>query len=289
MQKIIKIFILLVFTSIIPVTRAQKLPSELKELRSTGIPKETSGLCIVQSTIYSINDSGNPSEIWFANLDSLYIGNAKWKAININVKNVDWEAIETDAAHNHLYIGEFGNNKGKRKDLKIIKIPIMGELNNSDSIVNIEFDYEDYSERVIEKSISIKGKKMHNFDCEAFWVLDSSIYLFTKNWGNRKCNIYKIPNQSGKHVAKKIGQFDPGFLVTDCVKVGDSLFYCGYSLTGNQYVGSVSWGTWENCNRKKLNIKPAQFEAITWDAEKGEFILSSESRKSQKESLFIRK
>lgn len=289
MHNLVKILILVASTQFITQSKAQELPSKLRELRSIDIPEETSGLCIINSTLYSINDSGNPSEIWYANIDSLYSGNTVWKATKINVKNIDWEAIETDDTHKHLYIGEFGNNKGKRRDLKIIKIPIIDNSIKGDSIVNIEFDYEDYTEKKIEKSISIKGRKMHNFDCEAFWVLDSSIYLFTKNWGNRKCNVYQIPNRSGKHTAKRIGQFDPGFLVTDCVKVGDSLFYCGYSLTGNQYIGSVSWGTWGNCSRKKLNIKPAQFEAITWDSQKGDFILSSESRKSQKESLFIRK
>jgi len=287
MPNLIKTSILVVCTSIMNIAKAQELPSKLKQLNSKDIPEETSGLCIVNSVLYSINDSGNPSEIWSTNLDLLYTGNAIWKTTKINVKNIDWEAIETDDNHKHLYIGEFGNNKGKRRDLKIIKIPIIGNSIKGDSIVNIEFDYEDYTEKKIEKSISIKGRKMHNFDCEAFWVSDSSIYLFTKNWGNRKCNVYQIQNRSGKHTAKRIGQFDPGFLVTDCVKVGDSLFYCGYSLTGNQYIGSVSWGTWENCNRKKINIKPAQFEAITWDSQKREFILSSESRKSQKASLFI--
>jgi len=287
MHKLINIFVISIINFLLPEIKAQEIPGKLKELNSKGIPTETSGLCIVNSIIYSINDSGNPSEIWTAHLDSLYAGISTWKRIKINVNNIDWEAIETDDDKKHLYIGEFGNNKGKRRDLKIIKIPIDGNSINVDLITNIEFDYEDYSKRVINNNISTKGRKMHNFDCEAFWVLDSSIYLFTKNWGNKKCNVYKIPNQPGKHVAKKIGQFDPGFLVTDCVKVGDSLFYCGYSLTGNQYIGNVSWGNWTNCNRKKLNIKPAQFEAITWDSEKRDFILSSESRKSQKASLFI--
>lgn len=273
----------------IQITNAQQLATKLKEVNSLGIPEETSGLCIINNTLFSINDSGNPSEIWSTILDSVYAENAVWRPIKINAKNIDWEAIETDEQKSHIYIGDFGNNKGKRQDLKVIKIPINGNTIQKDSVINIEFSYEDYSIDKIEKCISVKGRKMHNFDCEAFWIADSSIYLFTKNWGNRECNVYQIPNIGGTHIAKKIGQFDPGMLITDCVKVGETLYYCGYTFTGKQLVGSVQWGSWENCTREKLNIRPAQFEALTWDEKRQDFILSSERRKSQKESLFIRK
>ncbi len=288
MKLSIKLYLLSLALLSFNIINAQQLATKLKEVNSHGIPKETSGLCIINSTLFSINDSGNPSEIWSTNIDSVYAGTSVWRPFKISAKNIDWEAIETDELKSHIYIGDFGNNKGKRQDLKVIKIPINGNIIQKDSLINIEFSYEDYSLEKIEKCISVKGRKMHNFDCEAFWIADSSIYLFTKNWENRECNVYQIPNIGGKHIAKKVGQFDPGMLITDCVKVDETLYYCGYTITGNQFIGSVKWGSWENCTRKKLNIRPAQFEGITWDEIRQDFILSSESRKSQKESLFIR-
>ena len=110
----------------IQITNAQQLATKLKEVNSLGIPEETSGLCIINNTLFSINDSGNPSEIWSTILDSVYAENAVWRPIKINAKNIDWEAIETDEQKSHIYIGDFGNNKGKRQDLKVIKIPING-------------------------------------------------------------------------------------------------------------------------------------------------------------------
>src|SRR5690606_41727006 len=74
--------------------------------------KENSGLSFFNGKLYTINDGGNSSEIF--EIDPKY---AKIKSsFQTSVKNVDWEAIASDSVS--LYVGDFGNNAGTRKDLK---------------------------------------------------------------------------------------------------------------------------------------------------------------------------
>jgi hypothetical protein len=41
-----------------------------------------------------------------------------------------------------------------------------------------------------------------NFDCEAFVVADDSIYLFTKQWKQKRTAVYALPKIPGNHVAQ---------------------------------------------------------------------------------------
>lgn len=86
---------------------------------------ENSGLDFFQDRLFTINDSGNTADIFAINKETGKIKNV----FRTNLNNKDWEAITSDSTA--LYIGDFGNNVGSRKDLLIYKIPFDSLRRNS--------------------------------------------------------------------------------------------------------------------------------------------------------------
>ena len=127
-------------------------------------------------------------------------GGAKNNLYEINLKgqlrsirslpasNKDWEDITKDDKGN-LYVGDFGNNKSKRRDLRIYKI---SADNNVDTI---QFSYPD------QEAFPPKEED-RNFDCEAIFWHQDHLYLVSKNRGHKKINFYKLPDQKGNYVAE---------------------------------------------------------------------------------------
>lgn len=148
--------------------------------------------------IWMINDSGNTPKLYGLDTKGNII-----KAIKINAKNNDWEDLTTDSLGN-IYIGDFGNNFNKRKNLAVLKVKNEDLIDSKNvEIQHISFYYPN------QKKFPPKKKKMH-FDCEAFFHFNNSLYLFTKsrekqNFG--KTNLYKIPATQGNHEARFIASF----------------------------------------------------------------------------------
>ena len=261
--------------------------------------EETSGLCETVEGIWSINDSQNPSELFLLQRHA-YI---RWRDSGISISendfvifelsypNTDWEALESDGEY--LYIGDFGNNRGNRKDLKIIKISV--------DTLKKRVDYSsEYKQRIDCKSLkgeiisfSYKDQKdfnirrLHNFDCEAMVIRDTTIVLLSKNWRSLSCDVYEVPKRLGSYSLSKSGEFNPRFLVTDATEAHGRFYFCGYGPSGKQYIGEVNSTNFKKCKRKKLPIKPAQIEGIHFDKSVQQIILSTESRKQQKQALLI--
>ena len=269
-MNLIKIILSFSFAALSHMGLAQKL--DFKQAQMILLNKsleETSGLCLTKEGLWSINDSHNPSEIHLLTQQGL--DSQTSKTFPISEKNNDWEAIETDGQH--LFIGDFGNNAGARKDLRIIELEFDSTLKKFEVRHIFNFKYEDQT--------NFEKRKLHNFDCEAFRITDSTFQLFTKNWANLRCNIYEFPRTQSKdsvQVAHKIGSFNPRFLITDASFLNGRLFFCGYSPSGNQFIAQLNDKTYKNFKRTKLPYKPAQFEAI--QATPDGVFLSTESRKS---------
>lgn len=162
---------------------------------------EASGIETVSNSniIWMLNDRGNPPVLYGLDLKGNIL-----KALKINAKNNDWEDLTSDNKGN-IYIGDFGNNANKRKNLAIIKVSKDSLLNSKNTDVERIFFY--YPNQL---KFPPKKKKMH-FDCEAFFHFNDSLYLFTKsreknNFG--KTNLYKIPATSGNHEALFISSFN---------------------------------------------------------------------------------
>jgi hypothetical protein len=81
------------------------------------ILKESSGLCYTNGKLWTFGDSGNPNEIF--SIDSS-TGAILQTVVVDNFPNTDWEDITADSSY--IYMGDFGNNDGDRRHLKIMRI-----------------------------------------------------------------------------------------------------------------------------------------------------------------------
>jgi hypothetical protein len=106
------------------------------------------------------------------------------------VVNKDWEISQ-----DNFIIEIFGNNvSGNRKDLHL-RIEKESLALDVPKIDTLSFSYSDQTD--FRKS----KPNTSNFDCEAFVVADDSIYLFTKQWKQKRTAVYVTKN-SGNHVAQ---------------------------------------------------------------------------------------
>ncbi len=187
------------------------------EIKISMLLGEISGMAYEGDDIYALNDGGNGPYIF--QLD-MHTGRTKERYRIDNIRNKDWEEL---ALHNgYLYIGDFGNNMGKRRDLAIHRISI-------DSL-----DYTDppvsttgigYSQ---QKSFK-RSRHDHRWDCEAMVVCNDGIYLFSKNWKSRVTEMYEVKEGEMNNLSPA-DSFDAGFLVTGAYydSEREDLYLCGY-------------------------------------------------------------
>jgi hypothetical protein len=165
--------------------------------------QESSGLIKVNNRLWTLNDSGGKAALY-------QIDEKTGKVIRTvtikNARNRDWEDLAYD--EQYLYIGDFGNNRGNRKDLKIYKISrkALGSKKSVKAKV-IHFSYND------QKDFRPHTKK-NNYDCEAMIAHNGKLYLFSKNWKNHKTRLYELSNKAGRHHAKYISSFNIQGMVT---------------------------------------------------------------------------
>ena len=229
--------------------------------------QESSGLTNLDGRLFSFNDSGNTSEIFEIKAGSSYIK----KTFQTGLKNIDWEAITNDGEN--FYVGEFGNNLGTRKDLKVYQIPFRNDSVIVDSIKTIPFFYPEQTD-FMPKNIN------NNFDAEAMIFLGGNIHLFTKEWITNTVSHYVIDkNLTENQPAKKLETFDTGFVVTDASFFGNRLYVVGYTKNASVYMMIFEKDETENLffNKplKKFSLGRAfsigQIEGIT-ATEKGVYI-----------------
>jgi hypothetical protein len=160
------------------VSKAVKMPLVVNE--GSGLMRSSK-----DSTFWTHNDGGGKAEIFEVSKKGKLL-----KTVPIpNTQNLDWEDITRDEKDN-IFIGDFGNNENKRKDLVIYKFP----ENQPNKLEKIHFKYAD------QKAFP-PAKKDQNFDCEAFFALGDSLYLFSKNRGDKSVKLYAMPSRAGNHVA----------------------------------------------------------------------------------------
>lgn len=188
--------------------------------------EENSTLEFFRSRLFTINDSGGTSEIFEIDEKS---GKLKNKFAS-NLKNEDWEAITSDSTN--FYVGEFGNNLGSRKNLKVYKIPF-DSIEKSSQFFNaqeIPFYYP-------EQNDFTKRNTNNDFDAEAMIYLNRKIHLFTKEWVSKKTSHYIIdPEISENQAALKVETFQTNYVVTDASYFQEKLYLIGYTKKGDVYL-----------------------------------------------------
>jgi hypothetical protein len=173
------------------------------------------------------NDSGNPAELCVFSLKD----SPAAKMVKITgVTSEDWEELAVD--QEYVYIGDTGNNDGNRRDLAIYKVKKDDLKNRKEAPAQkISFSYPEQKE--------FKLAKKHNFDCEAMVCIGDSLYLFTKNRGNARTDMYSLPKASGEYLARHLDSFDAGGLVTGAdfrqTDAGNELVLVGYTTEDKGY------------------------------------------------------
>lgn len=165
---------------------------------------ELSGLLIYDDLFWGFNDSGGLNELYGFNKK----GNIKRLLKITNAENVDWESIAQDSEY--IYVGDFGNNKGSRKDLCIYKVKkssISEDKKQKIEAKKICFSYS-------KQNVFNFAKKSSPFDCEAMVEYKNNLYLFSKNWRDQTTWLYQLPKEEGEYKIEPINMFNAKGLIT---------------------------------------------------------------------------
>lgn len=228
MNIVIKVAVL---TGILLVTACSSLASDgpgytvIKEFTLAPELKETSGLyCPEQNSIYTLNDSGNKPIIYKLNL----AGEIE-QQISLDVKNQDWESLTGDKQH--FYVGDIGNNNGKRKFVEIHVI----DKKAPDFAIKRSLQIS-YVDNAIQKNEYLN----HDFDAEAFVSVGENLILFSKSWQTNNLHIYQLSKTKLNQKVSAIATIEglPGIVTgIDYNSSTKEYVMVGYSLYG---LGSFS-------------------------------------------------
>lgn len=179
--------------------------------------KESSGLNFFGKELFTFNDSGNPAELFKVDLNSGKI----LKTFKINAENTDWEALANDG--NNFFIGDFGNNAGKRKDLKVYKIPYLDGVADNAAVQILPFHYPEQKDFTTKNLIT-------DYDLEAMIYLNGKLHLFSKEWDSKGTTHYILdPENTENQTAQKVESFKTHYLVTDAAYFKGKLYLVGYT------------------------------------------------------------
>ena len=228
---------------------------------------ENSGLVWAAGKLYTFNDSGSGTKVYEVTANGTII-----RTIHIaNSTNVDWEAMTSDSTY--FYIGDFGNNNGNRTDLCIYRLLKSEVTNNALDTVAAEKMNFSWADQLDFTS----AYNANDFDCEAFYATEDSLFLFSKNWVDLKTKCYSLPNYWTDTLnATLISQFDVDGLITDACKdtINDRIYLLGYKNNGSNFYTSFIWCLWDHAsnfifsgNKRRIEIgnvlTVSQTEGIT--------------------------
>ena len=182
---------------------------------------ESSGIAISRwwpDVIWTHNDSGDSARIFATDLKGNvlmpnFVNTETYKGLSVgNAVNVDWEDIATDNEGN-LYIAACGNNANMRRDLAIYKI------REPDPNTAITTRYHQVYPFTWPDQQSFPPK-LKNFDCEAIFWANGTIYLLSKNRSDRLTKLYRF--ETLKHDELNIPTLVDSFEVFGQVTAADA-------------------------------------------------------------------
>ncbi|MEZ5083304.1 MAG: hypothetical protein R2750_07630, partial [Bacteroidales bacterium] len=244
----------------------------------------SSGLMYFDGLPWSFNDSAGKPELYRINSAD---GSILQTVLIKNATNVDWEDITQD--DEFIYIGDFGNNAGNRKNLAIYKIKKNQVGNRNRVSITAELIRFSYADQL---SFGEMGQN-HNFDCESFISYYDSLILFTKNREDRKTRMYKLPKEAGNYS-----------MVPECTFAVDGLVTgADYSIINKElvFIGIENKKPFvfifKNFNGKKLGTEEvfrinlprwtnSQTEGICYFDE-NTLLISTEQTKTFQQAIFI--
>lgn len=285
MKSIIRFFLFLPMTAAIsscsytfyPASCEYPTPRYLKKVST--IPDsvyETSGIVAKDGKFISFNDSGGEASLYFFSGNSEEVKKSRIS----DISNVDWESIAYDGEN--FYIGDVGNNFGRRDTLTIYKIPsgiVPGET-QIDKAEPITFSYLE------EASHTASG--WYSNDCEAMFWYNDSLYLFSKDWVNLNTTVYVLPDQPGHYDLGPRVSYEVDALITgaDVFIPGNEVVLVGY----RKYVPILIRYSFEsdpsliNCGGKAMKFPVrigAQTEGVCFDDAGRIFVTSEKTFRKQ--------
>jgi hypothetical protein len=207
---------------------------------------------------WTLNDSGSLNKIYPVNSQGEIL-RAEWYNQNeggifvANAANVDWEDMTTDAEGN-LYISDLGNNGNARRDLVIyqVKDPYPEFTGITTACKEYRVNYPN------QKKFPAANK---NFDCEAIFWANDSLFVLSKHREDTYTTIYQVDTSQKQSELIPLETFDIGGMVTaaEANDDGSKLAVLTYNSVWifkkentSYFQGKISW----------LPIKAKQCEAI---------------------------
>ncbi|MCD4770306.1 MAG: hypothetical protein K8R35_09075 [Bacteroidales bacterium] len=222
--RVVTFIILISFPALLHSQHLEKL-TLFDQVILPGQLSEISGIVYHDGTVYAINDSWNQAVIYTLDFGTFQI--VKSHKIH-NLNNKDWEEIAI--YKDNIYIGDFGNNFGNRRDLSVYSMPLKELGSESQNIRSIRFKYKN---QVTYSGIPYN----HPWDCEAMVVDSAGIWLFSKDRESKTCSMYKLPHGFQEGQVSPVSSFNTGFIVTGAFYNSEegSLYLVGYG-NNNTYI-----------------------------------------------------
>jgi hypothetical protein len=118
-------------------------------------------------------------------------------------KAVDWEDLSFDQ-DGALWIGDFGNNKNKRRDLTLYRVPepplVRDGTVTVDKVVTFSFPEQ--------TAFPMRGRK--NFDVESLFFADGTAWVLTKHRSDLDTTLYRFPALDGHVELERISAYTLG-------------------------------------------------------------------------------
>ena len=265
------LFVFLVFSTLIGCQSANNSSNEeriVKTVEKYTLPdilEETSGLAILNDTLWTLNDSGNEAALYAistkgALLDKRYTTKT----------NIDWE--DMTIVNGNMLVADMGNNFGTRKNLHLLEIDLSN--GGATTLDSIPFHYPEQDNFDFQQDT--------HFDAEGIVVVENKVVVFTKNRSTLTSEVYVISPSGGP--ATKMGSLAVGSLITgaDYHQESKTLALTGYRRDDNQYLYvidnfSLSAVADANISQYNLDFNGAQIEAISIIDAKTFWITSEET------------
>jgi hypothetical protein len=229
---------------------------------------ESSGLAWANATateFWTHGDGGSPSNLYRVNRGGVLLQTLPMTAAS----NRDWEDLARDL-QGHIFIGDFGNNLNSRRDLRIFRI----DPADPDHVDTIRFSYPDQHKFPPKKA----GR---NFDCEAFYFLNDTLHLFSKNRGKGGLwtKQYTVPARAGTYVAtlRDSIELETWITAADISPDGRTVALLGYGFA-YLFEGEPKQPVFDR-RRARITLGSAgQAEALTF-VNNTDFVFSNENGK----------
>lgn len=237
--------------------------------------QESSGLLFFNNNLITHNDSGNDPLLY--QIDTLDFSVRRSFRL-MGAENRDWEDLAEDDSF--IYIGDIGNNRGTRTDLKILKISKEDFWNKDAAFPQvINFKYED--------QIEFEDTSDNDWDAEALVSWGDSLLVFTKERKSGGAAVYSLPKVPGNFDAKRIAYIKNVALITGASRIpdGSGITLVGYSSLLQPFVvfvktvgGVLNFS--ESIQRQYLTLSNGQTEGICALPD-GNYVITSESFSNQ--------